>query len=439
MPSPLFALALALAAPLAVPAQKGLDTLRTKEAIVKANTNRKTAESVGQRIDNFCAVFRGFYDELGLEKKADNKLAARLFNTREEFDQHYRRTNSDEDPPKAYFSSSLNAIVLYNDEADITLRQTLFHESSHQYLSRYTSDTPRWLNEGLAEYFEGWRMTSEGTLVEKRVNLYDLKLLQNCQKAGKGLQPRMLLGLDNQQFYDFKKNHPELHPYLHYVTAWSIVYFSLELSGDPADRQRLVSYFRELNEKGPRASFVMEDWDAFEDRWKKAILALEAKPADVVDHILLADGHLESREWPEAAALYQAAHEKDPKAPGALYRLGYCMKRMGKYDEALKWLENARGAEPDNPSVPFLMARIVLGIDQKDGKGDPVKALPLAEAASKLAGGESPGYLELVARCQAKGGDAAAAGKTVKRILKLVEEDADKAYYEKLEKELKGK
>src|SRR6185436_1662285 len=117
----LVAVATGLAAP-----QKDLPTIRTKEAIIKANTTRPIAEAVGQRIDNFCGVFQGFYDGLGLEKKADNKLAARLFNTREEFEQYYLRTNNDESVPKAYFSSALNAIVLYNDEADITLRQTLF-------------------------------------------------------------------------------------------------------------------------------------------------------------------------------------------------------------------------------------------------------------------------------------------------------------------------
>jgi tetratricopeptide (TPR) repeat protein len=163
---------------------------------------------------------------------------------------------------------------------------------------------------------------------------------------------------------------------------------------------------------------------------------------DAVDHILLAVGYRQDRDWKTAAELYQKAYELDPKAPGALYWLGYCYKREGDYDAAMQWLEKARGAEPANPSVPALMARIALGFDLNDrekAKCDPVKALELAEAASKLAGGEAPGYLELVARCQAMGGDKAAASKTVKRILKLVEEDADKAYYEKLEKELKGK
>ena len=124
-------------------AQEGLRTRRTKEAIVKSNTTKSIATVVGKRIDNFCKEFGAFYDELGLKKKSNNKLVARLFNTYEEYKTHYIRNHTGEYAPKAYFSSSLNAIVLYNDEGDITLRQTLFHECSHQYLNRYTSDAPR--------------------------------------------------------------------------------------------------------------------------------------------------------------------------------------------------------------------------------------------------------------------------------------------------------
>ena len=173
--------------------QEGLRNYKVKEAIVKANTSKEVAEAVAARINNFCAVFEQFYADLGLDKRSDNKLVARLFNTYEEYETHYRRTTSEQDPPLAYFSPALNAIVLYNDEADLTLRQTLFHESAHQYLNRFTSDAPKWLNEGLSEYFEGWRMSPEGKLVEKRVNLYDLKLLQDCLKGERSLAPRALV------------------------------------------------------------------------------------------------------------------------------------------------------------------------------------------------------------------------------------------------------
>ncbi len=417
--------------------QEGLRTRKTKEAIVKSNTNKEIAQAVGQRIDNFCSVLGDFYEELGLEKKSDNKLVARLFNTYEEYEVHYRRAYPQGAPPLAYYSPSLNAIVLYNDEVDVTLRQTLFHESSHQYLDRFTSDAPRWLNEGLAEFFEGWRMSSEGTLLEKRVHLYDLKVLQDALRAGKHLPPHELVSLDDEQFKDFRKHYPELHPYLHYMTSWGLVWFSLELSSDPEDRERLIGYLSDLNEKGPNARFEVEDWEDFETRWSKALLGLQVEPVDAVDFVLLAAGYREGGDYAKAAQLYQSALEKDPRAPGALFGVGLCFKRMGNNDEALKWLEKARQVEPENPSIPYLMARIVLGIDMQDAKGDPARALELAEEASELASGESPQMLELVARCQAAGGDGGAAARTLRKILALVEDEAEKAYYEELAKELR--
>lgn len=421
--------------------QEGLRNYKVKEAIVKANTSKEIAEAVAARINNFCAVFEQFYADLGLDKRSDNKLVARLFDTYEEYETHYRRTTSEQDPPLAYFSPSLNAIVLYNDEADLTLRQTLFHESAHQYLNRFTSDAPKWLNEGLSEYFEGWRMSPEGKLVEKRVNLFDLKLLQDCLKAEKALAPRALAAFDHQQFNDFRKNNPGLHPYLHYVSAWGMVYFSLELSSEPRDRERIVAYLRALNDKGASARFHVEDWDDFETRWKAALLGLEAVPVDAVDFVLLASGYRQSGDYAEATKLYEAALAKDPKTPRGAYLVGSAKKRMGDYAGALEWLEKARAAEPADPSAPYLMARILLGIDRKGSKKeetDPVRALALAQEASKLAGGDSPQMLELLARCQAANGDASAAEKTVKKILKLVEEE-EKPYYEQLAAELKGK
>lgn len=419
--------------------QAGLRTRKSKEAIVKANTSKAIAEAVGQRIDNFCALFEGFYDDLGLEKRSDNKLVARLFNTYEEYETQFLRANPGDDPPLAYFSPSLNAIVLYNDEADLTLRQTLFHEASHQYLNRYTSDAPKWLNEGLAEYFEGWRMAADGTLVEKRVNLFDLKLLQDCIAAEKMLPPRALIGYDAKAFDDFRKDHPDRHPYLHYVTAWSLVWFSLELSDDPRDRERLLTYLRDLNDKGARAEFQVEDMDDLEARWKAAITGLQAVPVDAVDHVLLASGYSQSRDHAEAARLYAKALEIQPDIPGAAFGLGFCQKRMGDYDAALATFERAREADPTNPSIPYWMARIVLGIDKKNAASDPARALELAEAASRLADESSPQMLELVARCQAAAGDPRAAVKTVKRILKLELEDDEVKRYEALEQELKGK
>ena len=112
---------------------------------------------------------------------------------------------------------------------------------------------------------------------------------------------------------------------------------------------------------------------------------------------------------------------------------------MGDYDKAMETLEAARKDEPKNGTILYWMARIVLRIDQEDRKGaDPARALALAQEALKLAGTDSPGILVLIARCQAAAGDLGAADKTMRKVLKLAEED-EKPFYEALARELKGK
>ena len=185
------------------------------------------------------------------------------------------------------------------------------------------------------------------------------------------------------------------------------------------------------------ADFELEDWDGFEARWKQAILGLEAKPVDAVDHLLLAAGYQQSQEFEQAAKLYQAAFEKDATLTGALYGAGTCRMRTGEWEEAQRWFDQARKADPKDPSVPYQLARIALGFEKEGAPSDPARALLLAEEASKLAGGKSPQFLELVAVCQFAGGDSSAAQRTINKILKLVEDDDERAYYEELAKELR--
>jgi len=434
------ALALAVLAALAAGAhaQSGLRTRSSDEARIKSNLSADAADAVGERIDNYCDIFQPFYDELGLDRKNDNTIIARVFSTYDEFASHYERRNPGEDPPLAYFSSSMNALVLYDDDADVTLRQTLLHECSHQFFYRYVYGAPSWINEGLAEYFEGWRVTQAGELVEKRPNVYDLIIVQNALRDEAYVRPRELVAMESADFRDFDEDHPELHGYLHYVTAWSIVWYCLEM-GPEEDRERMVDYLRELNRRGERAELQVDDWDAFEERWRAAILRLEPERSDAADHVLIAGGHRSNRDWLLACDEYRAALAKDPEAPGVPYWLGYCYKRRGRYADAAEWLERAREADPDNPSAPYLLARIALGIDKRDAASDPARALALAEEACELDPSESVGYRELLARCQAATGDFRSALRTARRIARDVrDDDALVAYYEAFVDELKA-
>ena len=65
-----------------------------------------------------------------------------------------------------------------------------------------------------------------------------------------------------------------------------------------------------------RAEFDVEDWDAFEARWKAAILALKPERRTAADHISVAAGYRQNAEWESAAREYEAALKLAPKTRG---------------------------------------------------------------------------------------------------------------------------
>jgi hypothetical protein len=432
----LAALAL-LALAVQAPAQKGLRTYTGKACRVKSNAPEAVAKLVAGRIDRFCGVFQGFYDELALEKRRDNEVVARLFATYDEFLEFMKRDVGDK-PWSAYASQSLNAIVLYSDESDTTLKHTLFHECSHQYLARYTSAAPKWFNEGLAAYFEGWRI-DDGADYAVRPALYHLISLQTALKSGQYLPLAELTALDPAKFVDFAKEYPKLHPTLHYATSWGLLYYLLELA--PAEQRELArQYFRDLNQKGAKADqarIAIEDWKAFEGPWKAAILALEPKCESAADHITVAGSYRYDGQYASAIISYQDALELDPAAKGIRYWLGFCHKKIADYDGARPLLAEALAEDKTDPRPAYQLARIESGMDKKDAKPDMEKALGHARDALQRAGDDNPFYVCFLARCQSRAGDHKNAVANARKALKLADEE-QKASYEAAVAELEA-
>lgn len=398
-----------------------------KECTVKTSASPRIGKIVAKRIDNYVEQFADFYKPLKLKKKNDNKIIARIFGTYDDYAEHYERRSQGKSPPTAYFSSSMNAIVLYNDELDVTLRQTLFHECSHNFMNRFIYDAPAWLNEGMAEYFEGWRITPEGEFVEVRPNLYDLIIVRNAIEEDALLPLEELMGLSRAKWNDYRKHYPELHGYLHYCMAWSLVYYCLE-GQHAADREAFIRYLRDLNEEGDRARLQIDDWDAFEDRWRATLLEMDLERLTAEDHVLVAGGHRSNRDWKAASAEYALALEKDPEYPRAQYWLGYCLKRRGKYDEATEALEAALEKDPSEAGAAYLLSRIALGVDMSSAEPKPKLALAYSNQALDIVGGKSVSYLLMRARCEEAAGRAKDAVKTVQKILSLVEPDEKDVY-----------
>lgn len=433
---------LAAALPVALPAELSAQgrniTHKSKEGVIKTNAPKEAAVDFGTRIDRYVELFDAFYEPLELKKKNNNRIIVRLMATQEEFDEFWARNHSG-NPPAAFFSPSLNALVLYNDPDDPQLRQTLFHEASHQYLNRYTYDAPKWFNEGLAEYFEGWWIPETGE-PEKRPALFDLMVIQDAIRTDNYMPLSRLCNLTREEFNDFDEKFPKLHHYLHYATSWSFTYYCLHGPSEE-DKELWVDFMRQVNKLGPRAKFEPPDWDALEARWKKWIMTLDPERKIVDDFLLVASAYRQAGEYEKAFEEYERLLAKFPDAKDkALFWMGFCLKRQGYYDEASKYLKRAQEVDPTDPRPPYYLARIILGVDLRDP--EPVseevaaRGLELAQLAADNSTAER--YHYFLAERQAAAGDSRSVVKTMNRLIKGADDKDDKKYYQEKLKELKA-
>lgn len=172
----------------------------------------------------------------------------------------------------------------------------LQHEGFHQFAyTRFGSDLPVWVNEGLAEFF------SESVLVNKTFIIGQSKprVINAVKKAielNEHIPLRQMLMMSRESWGKALKDGKAS---LQYHQSWSMVHFLVY--GDRGRyTQRFEGYLRLINsgvqsEQAFIRAFETSDLEAFENRWKK--YALAAKPSGFVTALerieFLAQGALE--------------------------------------------------------------------------------------------------------------------------------------------------
>ncbi len=114
------------------------------------------------------------------------------------------------------------------------LRETLYHEGFHQYLSYAFSraDAAVWYNEGHATVMEGIEFTPYGVKIDE-VPRYAEQLAEHMKKGP--LKIDDLLPMDHAAFYSEKKNSEEDRKW-NYARSWALCYFLRK--GAPLEKDR---------------------------------------------------------------------------------------------------------------------------------------------------------------------------------------------------------
>ncbi len=187
-------------------------------------------------------------------------LNIRLFTTNKEF-LAYRDKNPGSKSNTGWYSSKKQEIVVNKTKKEYF--QVLLHESQHAIFRVTGTKAPKWLNEGLSEFFA--QSYEESGTVFVKADAGQAKRVKKLLERNKLTPIRTLVNLSDKGWdSQFKANN-----FKYYAECWSLIYF---LMVDKQSRQRhdLVNILRDLNKGSKHSTF-----DAINRRYPGGIAALE--------------------------------------------------------------------------------------------------------------------------------------------------------------------
>ena len=122
--------------------------------------------------------------------------------------------------------------------------------------------------------------------------------------------------------------------------------------------------------------------------------------------------------WPESLVYYLAAIEVDPNDFEAWNNGAVVWQKLGKLDDARKFLNRAIVLNPEYSQAFFNLGNLA-GM-----QGEPDMAAAAYKKSIELNPGHAPSYSNL-GRLMAAGGDVSGAAKVFRQVLKLVPNDGD--------------
>jgi tetratricopeptide (TPR) repeat protein len=248
----------------------------------------------------------------------------------------------------------------------------MYHEYAHQLFRLNFRGLPVWLDEGLAEYWGGSEIGNK----EARVGIADAGQIQLLQK-GPLLPIETLVSIDRTSpLYN-----TQTHSGIFYAESWALVHY-LALSPEVRDQDLLNKFLRTLQETDDpieaasksfgdlkklggkidsysrQLSFYQKQIPLNISISEKDFSARRLSPAEGMIH--QADYLLHSNHLPEAIELLHRARDLDPKALGLHDALGYYHYLKNDAENAGKEFDLALEADPNDASVYYYRAHILL-------------------------------------------------------------------------------
>jgi hypothetical protein len=187
-------------------------------------------------------------------------LNIRLFTTKNDY-VAYRKQNSTSPSDSGYYSNRKKEIVTH--KATKGYFKTLLHESQHALFRLTGAKAPKWLNEGLSQFFEQ-SYVENGTIFIKAGERDAAKVKKYRERNSLTPLSKLVNLTDKEWDSQFKGKE-----FQYYYECWSLIYF-LMTNKNSRDRHDLVYILRDLK-KGSKLTTLQ----AINHRYPGGINALE--------------------------------------------------------------------------------------------------------------------------------------------------------------------
>lgn len=165
-------------------------------------------------------IFTVYRQALEIEYPQEREFRIVIFGSRERYQAYQRQVAPVLENSSGFYNSATNQITTYGMDERQLLR-LITHECSHAITASHGRFVPTWLNEGLAEYFEGMEVAGLGARVPVAEHWLDTLRRRGYARQAPALEG--LLDVSHTNWYT--ANGPEN---LSYATSWSVVWFLMD-------------------------------------------------------------------------------------------------------------------------------------------------------------------------------------------------------------------
>ena len=343
-------------------------SVRSKNFLMLGNASEKDIRQVGVRLEQFREVFSRLFTSFKIDSPVPTTVI--VFKNDESYRPFKLNANT-----AGYFQPGpdVNYITL-ELTSDVNSQQDPFgiilHEYTHLLVRNTSGNVPTWFNEGLAEYYSNFSITSDQKVVVGRpIASHVYRLREN-----KMLPLRTLFQVDQKSPYYNERDKQSIF----YAESWALMHYLI--LGNGGQRMTQLSKFVDLisaampMEQAFQQAFAMtfesmeKELRAYIQRDRYPILsgsfrskvgydsAMQTAPITEAEAQAYLGDLLLKGNRADAEVYLQKALALDPDLPMANASLGLLRVRQGKHDEARKRLERAVAASSQNYLIHYYYA-----------------------------------------------------------------------------------